>query len=117
MALSREQFLSKRPRVVEFEIPAWGESVFIKILSVSEREGLTEKYTSPEWANRIVMTDFVTQTVCDANGNRLFTASDVDAIKEQDADVIRSIYDKAMSVNSFGPKAVDDSKNGSPPTP
>lgn len=88
------------PRVVELDVPEWGGSVFIGIMSGEDRERW--EIESKNLNNFNVRATLIARTLVDENGNRLFTDQDVEKINKKSWKPIQRIFDKSVQVNLIG---------------
>jgi hypothetical protein len=93
----------------ELYIPEWRGKVFIRVMTVCERqkfESLVSKGNGeliPNMRERIAVA-----TVCDAKGNRLFDDNDIPRLSSKSAAALDRIFDKALEVNLFSKKDIDE---------
>lgn len=103
--VSREQFLSKRPRKTkDIEIEGFGK-VRVQSLSAYERGKLESQFTDKQGARRVdrlaKLRELVAvASVVDASGNRLFTNEDVDALGAVEAHVLEAVLKAYQELNS-----------------
>ena len=82
MTLTKEQILSSTPKLQAIEVPEWGGSVFIRPVTLEEQGKLADlgaKHEKSSAAARIkhCTLSLLQWTVCDEDGNPLFTAEDL----------------------------------------
>lgn len=106
MALNKAKILAARDvKTVLVPVPEWGDEVFIKTLSGTERDAFEDAYSSDKMKNFRVR--FLVLTLCDESGERLFGDSDVDELGKKSAGVISRLFDKAWAINAFRSEDVD----------
>jgi hypothetical protein len=100
MTISRAAILAK-PTILdreEIHVPAWGESVWVRCLTVSERDAL-----EIAWAKD--RTDFrarlLVACVCDENGIDIFEYGDIARVGEFPSPVMVPLADLALRLNGF----------------
>lgn len=109
--LTKEQILGADDVAREaVEVPEWGGKVFVSEMTAASRmeweldvfdgEG---KPLTDNWQVKLVA-----RCVVDKNGNRLFSADDIEALGRKSKDAIRRLYDKANALNGFGEGAAQD---------
>jgi len=102
--LTREDFLSVRKELVE--VPELGGSVYVKelggksLLKYKERiEKLQEENPELDESNSLeLMALLVSLTVCDKDGNLLFSESDVKKLAENHINVLIRLSTKALEM-------------------
>jgi hypothetical protein len=106
--LTRDAILSFNdlPRK-EVEVPEWGGSVYIRVMSGAEREEMLSLFQG----EKLTAAALVVLCVVDVHGTRLFTAEDVEAVNGKRGDVLLRIANEAMRYNGLTAEGVDDAKN------
>lgn len=103
MSLTKEQILSADDMgLLEFEVPEWGGSVHIRVMTVGERDS----YENEWMVNKSKGVDnfrskFLQRVLCDENGELLFTAQEVDKLAKKSARVITRVWEAAMRHNAL----------------
>ena len=100
-------------------VPEWKTDVYLKILSGTERDAFEAGYTDQRMQNFRVR--FLVLTMCDQNGERVFTDEQVSVLGKRSSLVINRLFEAAWKINMLSPEAVDeagessgtDRKNGS----
>lgn len=106
MALNKAKILAaKDVKVESVPVPEWGDDVFIKTLSGTERDAFEDAYSADKMKNFRVR--FLVLTLCDENGDRLFADSEVDELGKKSAGVISRLFEKAWAANAFRSEDVD----------
>lgn len=119
MALDKKSFLASRPLAISKPILLPGRAdgefaAFVRELNGLERAELdARRYVK----NKDGGGDFdfgnddanwVTATVCNAEGSRLLTWADLDAVKTMPAAELAALAAEAREINRSGPAAVED---------
>lgn len=100
MALNKKQILAANDtKLDKVHVQEWGDDVYIKTLSGTERDAFEEAYTTEKMKN--FRSRFLVLTLCDDKGERLFTDEEVDALGAKSAAVINKIFEKAWALNAF----------------
>jgi hypothetical protein len=116
MALTRDQIVraDDLPRE-EVNVPEWGGSVFVRMMTGSERESIeasfqkrNKKADGFDWQGFRV--EVIILTVCDDTGNSLFKKGDEALILGKSSAVIDRIYMRAMRLNRLGEDDIEDTK-------
>jgi hypothetical protein len=107
MPFDRSQILAtSKPKVTSIDIPEWGGTFYLRPMSGLNRERLETAYMAKKANSIRAMT--VAFCLCDAEGNYVFTESDVDQLNETPASVLLSIFEKAEGVSAIDAKAIED---------
>lgn len=113
MALSKKAILeAKDIKTKEVEVPEWGGSVCIRIISGADRDVFEQAYSEKKMD--AFRTRFLVLTLCDDSGDRLFTNDEIDALNKKSSRVISRLFDAAWEFNAFTPGAVEALGNDSP---
>lgn len=103
MILSRDAILQARelPRKV-VSVPEWGGEVIVRTLSGTEMDEWATQDQSKE--DRLVnfRSKLVAACLCDEQGKRILSFSDVQKLGEQSALALDRVYDAAASLNGIG---------------
>ena len=107
--LTRDQILSldDLPRE-EVHISEWGGSVFVRALTGGERDQL-ERMIAKDSVSRAKIAALC---VVDADGCRMFSDKDVDALANKHGGALEKIVNAALRFNTLTDEAVTDAKNG-----
>ena len=106
MALNKEQILAARDiKIEEFYVPEWDGSIYIKTMTAEERDKFEEsllvkdgsKRKTDLFGFRAKMCSFV---ICDAEGNRLFSESEVEALSKKSASALTRIFEKSQELSA-----------------
>ena len=112
MALSKKAILAANDvKLDKVHVPEWGDDVFIKTLSGTERDAFEDAYSTEKMKN--FRSRFLVLTLCDDKGERLFTDEEVDSLGSKSAAVINRIFEKAWSLNAFRNEDVEALGKGS----
>lgn len=111
MALTKDEILqAKDLESREIEVPEWGGTVCVRMLTAKERDELEafwlKRRESGDYTN--ARAQIVALTVCDESGDRLFAEADVDLLAGKSAAAMQRVYDAAMELNGFTKKDVED---------
>lgn len=107
--LNRDQILAAQD--VEYkviDVPEWGGSVRVRSLSGSGRDQLEAHMTRAAGTSVEINTDgfanframFVAMSIVDAEGNRIFTDSDVAALGEKSSKALQRVYNACMELSA-----------------
>lgn len=93
-------------------VPEWGGDVFIKTLTGTERDQFEEAYSQNKM--KAFRSRFLVLTLCEKNGERLFSDADVDALSQKSSLVINRLFEVAWDFNAFSQNAVESLGKDSP---
>jgi hypothetical protein len=113
MALNKAKILAANDvKLEKVHVAEWGDDVFLKTLSGTERDIFEESYTTDKMKN--FRSRFLVLTICDEKGARLFTDSEVEQLGGKSAVVLNRLFDKAWQINAFRTEDVDALGKDSP---
>lgn len=113
MGLSKAKILSaKDVRLAKVNVPEWGGDVFVKTLSGTERDAFEDAYSDQKMKQFRVR--FLVLTLCNDDGERLFTDAERDELGKKSSIVINRLFEKAWEHNAFTTEAVESLGKDSP---
>lgn len=113
MALSKKAILeAKDIKTKEVDVPEWGGSVCIRVISGADRDVFEQAYSEKKMD--AFRTRFLVLTICDEAGERIFTNEEVEALNKKSSKVLNKLFDEAWEFNAFTPAAVEALGNDSP---
>lgn len=119
MLLSREQILGAQDRKTEdVEVPEWGGTVRVRSLSGSERDAYeagivqlrgdgSRKFTLQNARARLV-----SLSLCDENGERMFTDADIIKLGDKSALALERVFDAARRLSGLSDEDVEELVEG-----
>lgn len=111
-ALDREAILKADDRRrEEVEVPEWGGSVFIGVLSGSERDVFETSILEANKSGRgysNIRARLAALTICDDNGERLFSEDDVEALGQKSSKALDRVFEAAQRINGLTAKDVSE---------
>lgn len=104
--LSRDQILSADdlPKQV-VPVPEWGGSVYVRTMSGTERDDFESAYLKDK--TKDIRARLAVATVCDEQGNALFTPADIPALGKKSSAALTRIFEAAMGLNKLTSADVD----------
>jgi hypothetical protein len=114
MLLGREDILhSKDLKFEEVDVPEWGGTVRVRVMTGSERDAFEQSIISQNTkdSNKNMVNlraKLVARTVCDDNNKRIFTDSDISLLGEKSAGALDRVFEVAQRLNRLGAKDVDN---------
>lgn len=110
MPLTKEQILAADDMgLLEVQVPEWGGSVFIRVMTVGERDS----YENEWMANKSTgvtnfRSKFLQRVLCNDQGELLFTKDEVEALAKKSAKVIGTLWEAAMRHNKLTDADVEE---------
>ena len=107
MPLLRDQILASTdlPKT-EVDVPEWGGSVFVRVMSGAERDAFEVAHQLSAKDN--VRARLVAFCACDAAGVLLFSPDDVDDLGNTSAAALDRLFAVAVKINRLSKKDVDE---------
>lgn len=106
--LGRDGILGVRDfKIEEVFVPEWDGSVYVRSLKGKARDAFEGSRVRVKENNRIEMIHdntrarLLSMTVCDAEGNLLFSEEDVEALGEKNAAALDRIFDVAQRLSAL----------------
>jgi hypothetical protein len=107
-------------KVVPVDVPEWGGRVYVRSMSGTTRERYVEsireiKGKGKKQEIKILLIEsgakLAQQTMCDKDGNLLFTPQQVRELGEKSSAALQRVIDKAAELNGLSDDAEEDAKN------
>lgn len=112
----RKRLLSANDiKVAPIDIPAWGGTYYLRVISGKARESFEESYSQEKMKNFRLR--FLVLTLCDEDGKPILSDADMDALGERSSVEINRVFDAAWKLNAFTQEAVDALGEGSQNAP
>jgi hypothetical protein len=114
MALTAEQILSADDMgLKKVHVPEWGGDVFIRVMSVGERDAYERKWIGKnETGIDNFRTQYLAGVLCDEAGKLLFTRDQIDALAQKSGAVMGRLFDEAMKHNRMTEEDVQELGKG-----
>jgi hypothetical protein len=114
MALNKASILAAKDTKISSPIPApeWGGEVYCKTLSGTERDAFEQAYSEDRMKQ--FRPRFLVLTLCDSDGERLFSDADSEELGKKSSVVLNRIFEVAWKHNAFTDEAVEALGEGSP---
>ena len=121
--MTRQEILNSRNfGIKEIDVPDLGK-VSIRKWSGKDRAKFLQASITVESGNVDVkyekifdnMSLVVALSLCDESGVRLFNDDEIDLVSEMNADIIQTIYQESLLLNSLAPKSVEEAAKNSTP--
>lgn len=93
------------------EVPEWACTVYVRCMSASERDSFESAVydaKSKGVTGENIRAKLLVRCLCDDNGARLFTDTDVASLGSKSAAVVDRLFDIAQRLNGIGAKDVED---------
>jgi len=91
------------------QVPEWGGEVGLRVLTGLERDKFEAMFT--EKTTDKFKIRFVACSVCNEEGERLFSDADLDALGEKSSRVINHLFDLAWEHSCLSQEAVEEAGN------
>lgn len=110
MPLTRDQILSADDLgLLEVQVPEWGDSVFIRVMTVGERDAYENDWVvNKSRGVEDFRTKFLARCICDSKGERLFKDEDIPLLSKKSAKVMSRLWQLAMEHNALSDKDVEE---------
>jgi len=106
MALNKAKILAADDvKLQEVEVREWGGTVFLKVLSGTEREYFEESYSDQKL--KAFRLRFLVLALCDEKGDRLFADGEIDELGKKSAVVINRLFEAGWKLNAFREEDVE----------
>lgn len=97
-------------KVEPIEIPEWGGTYYVKVMSGTERDQFEESYA--EQKMKAFRVRFLVVALCDEKGERVFGDDDAAELGKKSSVVINRVFEVAWKVNAFTTEAVEELGKG-----
>lgn len=104
--LTREQILAAQDRrYTELPVPEWGGTLRLRSSTAGERAELAKVAAGldKDGDGLAFKTAAVANAICDAAGERVLTAADVDALGAKSATVLDRVFGAVLALNKVDP--------------
>lgn len=108
--LTADQILgASDAKTYEVEVPEWGGEVYIRVMSVGERDANELEWLRNKDKGVInFRSKFLARVLSDKAGKRLFSDDQVKGLSEKSGDVCDRLFKLAMSHNSLTDQDVEE---------
>jgi hypothetical protein len=113
-SLSREQILDAKDILIEpVHVPEWGGTVYVKGLSRAERDAFETSVIETRGTTQIMHLEnarakLCAMSICDEEGNRLFTEADVKELTKKSAVALNRVFQIAQRLSGLGNQAIEE---------
>lgn len=110
MALTKDDIIAADDSgLLEVQVPEWGGSLFIRVMSVGERDAYENDWIQNKHRGvENFRAKFLQRVLCDSNGKLLFVAAELDLLAGKSAKVMSRLWQKAMEHNAFTDADVEE---------
>ena len=95
-------------RMVDFEVPEWNGSVKLRVMTGTERDRFEAEFVNGSKSVDMVRAKLVAKCLCDEQGQRLFTETEIPQLGEKSAAVLDRLFGECMKLNRFTKDDVDN---------
>lgn len=107
MSLTREAFFAARPpKVLPVDVPELGGAAFVRGMTAGERDQFEAGHLKSK--ERDFRARLAAATVCDKDGNLLFTPADIPQLSALPAAVLEPLVQSAAVVSKLTPSDIED---------
>lgn len=112
--LTRDQILAVNDVQIEaVAVPEWGGTIYVRGMSGTERDAFESSIVEIRGKSRKmnfenVRARLASLTVCDADGNRLFTEQDIKVLGTKSAGVLQRVFKIAQRLSGLTDDAVKE---------
>lgn len=107
MSTLRDQILAADDlKVIAVDVPEWGCTVHVRTMSGGERDAFEERQQRDPFKD--IRARLAVLTVCDEEGNLLFTDADIPALTKKSAAALDRIFAAATKLNKFSKEDLDE---------
>lgn len=114
MALTADQILAADDLgLKEVKVPEWGGSVYIRVMSVGERDEYERMWIGKKDSGvENFRTQYLARVLCDDKGKLLFTREQTAALASKSGAVMGKLFDVAMKHNAMTEEDVEQLGKG-----
>lgn len=114
MALTAEQILAADDLgLKEVKVREWNGSVFIRVMSVSERDAYERMWIGKRDSGvENFRTEYLQRVLCDETGKLLFTREQIEKLGAKSGAVMARLFDAAMKHNAMSEADVEELGKG-----
>lgn len=114
MALTADQILAANDLgLKEVKVPEWGGSVYIRVMSVGERDEYERMWIGKKESGvENFRTQYLARVLCDEKGTLLFTREQTAALASKSGAVMGRLFDVAMKHNAMTEEDVQELGKG-----
>lgn len=116
--LDKNAILSANDVVKELvHVPEWGGDIYVKGMTGAERDGFEASIIQMRGRDanvnfKNIRAKLAVLTICDADGKRLFTDKDLDALANKSAVALQRIFPVAQRLSGIGDNDVKELAEG-----
>lgn len=90
-------------------VPEWKTDVYLKVLTGTERD----VFEATLGESRLSRGKFLVLTLCDEDGNRLFTDEQVEVLNKRSSLVLNRLFERSWKINMLSAEAADEAGESS----
>jgi hypothetical protein len=110
MALTADQILAADDAaLLEVKVKEWGGSVFIRVMSVAERDAYERMWIGKrDTGIDNFRTEYLQRVLCDEKGSLLFTREQIEKLGQKSSAVMSRLFEKATKHNAMSEADVEE---------
>jgi len=95
--------------VLKVHVKEWGGDVYIRVMTVGERDAYEcEWLANKERGVQNFRSKFLARCLCDKDGSRLFTDSEIEKLAGKSIAVVDRLFNRAMKHNAMSMEDVNE---------
>lgn len=106
-----DDFFNAKPELYRLEIPELGRVVYIRAISVGERDTWERKYAGSGVIKNMLRASLIQLVVVDASGKHIFKPNDLNRVASMPACIAEPMFDAACRQNRLLKQEVDSLGN------
>lgn len=110
MPLTKDQILAADDLgLLEVNVPEWGGTLFLRVMTVGERDAYENDWIQNKHRGvENFRAKFLQRVLCNAKGDLLFTAGELDLLAGKSARVMNRLWSLAMKHNALSDEDVEE---------
>lgn len=106
MALDKAAILAKaKPRIIEVQVPEWDGTVYLREITAGQRDQFDawQLAQTDDTRFRDIRARLLVMSLCDADGNLMFSISEITTVSDFPASVVNRLWESAIDLNGMRP--------------
>ena len=111
--LTRDDILGAQDlEIIKISVPEWGGDVYVKGMTGTERDAFEVHWAERGDSVSNIRAEIVSQSLCDSDGNRLFTSEDVGALGKKAAVALQQVFEIAKKLSGIFDEDIEELAEG-----
>lgn len=114
--LTKEQILQTNDLPKELvKVPEWDGEVYVRTMTGAERDNFEQSLVISKGKMNLanIRARLCALAICDENGNRLFTDSEIEQLGQKSAAALDRIFEVTQKLNGIGAKDIEELEKNS----